>query len=80
MRLNFCAHAAHRLQRRQPIRYYHWQPGHWFSLWKECRAGDLSVTDRVGKEILSLPLYSELPLSTVHQVADKVHTYFGRHA
>lgn len=58
----------------------HWQPGHWFSLWKECRAGDLSVTDRVGKEILSLPLHSKMPLATVHQVADKVHTYFGRHA
>ena len=58
----------------------HWQPGHWFSLWKECRAGDLSVTDRVGKEILSLPLHSKMPLSTVHQVADKVHTYFGRHS
>ncbi len=58
----------------------HWQPGHWFSLWKECRAGELSVTDRVGKEILSLPLHSKMPLSTVHQVADKVHTYFGRNA
>ena len=56
----------------------HWQPGHWFSLWKECRAGDLSVTDRVGHEILSLPLHSKMPLATVHQVADKVLTYFGR--
>ena len=56
----------------------HWQPGHWFTLWKECRAGDLSVTDRVGAEILSLPLHSKMPLATVHQVADKVHTYFGR--
>jgi dTDP-4-amino-4,6-dideoxygalactose transaminase len=58
----------------------HWQPGHWFSLWKECRAGDLSVTDRVGKEILSLPLHSKMALATVHQVADKVHTYFARPA
>ena len=58
----------------------HWQPGHWFSLWKECRAGDLSVTDRVGAEILSLPLHSKMPIATVHQVADKIHTYFGRSA
>ena len=58
----------------------HWQPGHWFSLWKECRAGDLSVTDRVGKEILSLPLHSKMPLATVRQVADKVHTYFAKQA
>ena len=52
----------------------HWQPGHWFTLWKECRAGDLSVTDRVGKEILSLPLHSKMSLDTVRHVADKVHT------
>jgi dTDP-4-amino-4,6-dideoxygalactose transaminase len=56
----------------------HWQPGHWFTLWKDCKAGDLSVTDRVGKEILSLPLHSKMPLATVHQVADKIHTYFGQ--
>lgn len=56
----------------------HWQPGHWFTLWKDCRAGDLSVTDRVGKEILSLPLHSKMPLDTVRHVADKVHTYFAQ--
>jgi dTDP-4-amino-4,6-dideoxygalactose transaminase len=56
----------------------HWQPGHWFTLWKECRRGDLSVTDSVGREILSLPLHSRMPLATVHQVADKVHTYFAK--
>ena len=56
----------------------HWQPGHWFTLWQRLPAGDLTVTDRVGAEILSLPLHSKMPLATVHQVADKVHTYFGR--
>lgn len=56
----------------------HWQPGHWFSLWKDCRAGDLSVTDRVGHEILSLPLHSKMPLATVRRVADKVHTFFAK--
>lgn len=54
----------------------HWQPGHWFSLWKDCRAGDLSVTDRVGKEILSLPLYSKMDLALVREVAAKIGAYF----
>lgn len=56
----------------------HWQPGHWFALWKDCRAGDLSVTDRVGHEVLSLPLHSKMAPSTVHKVADKLHTFFAR--
>lgn len=57
----------------------HWQPGHWFTLWKDCKAGDLSVTNRVGKEILSLPLHSKMPLSSVEEVAAKIHTYFREH-
>ncbi|OYY66808.1 MAG: aminotransferase DegT [Burkholderiales bacterium 28-67-8] len=56
----------------------HWQPGHWFTLWKDCKAGDLSVTDRVGKEILSLPLHSKMPLDTVRLVASKVRQYFAQ--
>ncbi|RZJ08120.1 MAG: DegT/DnrJ/EryC1/StrS family aminotransferase, partial [Acidovorax sp.] len=54
----------------------HWQPGHWFSLWKDCRAGDLSVTDSVGKGILSLPLHSRMSLDTVDAVAEQVRRYF----
>jgi dTDP-4-amino-4,6-dideoxygalactose transaminase len=54
----------------------HWQPGHLFTLWKDCKAGDLSVTNRLGKELLSLPLHSRMPLSVVQEVADKIHAYF----
>lgn len=56
----------------------HWQPGHWFSLWKDCRAGNLDVTDRVGHEILSLPLHSGMALETVQTVCDQVHGYFNQ--
>ena len=36
----------------------HWQPGHAFTLLRDCRRGDLSVTDRVAREIVTLPLHS----------------------
>jgi dTDP-4-amino-4,6-dideoxygalactose transaminase len=55
----------------------HWQPGHWFSLWKDCKAGDLSVTNAVGHEILSLPLHSGMSLETVDTVAEQVRKYFS---
>jgi dTDP-4-amino-4,6-dideoxygalactose transaminase len=54
----------------------HWQPGHQFSLWKNCQSGNLAVTDRVGKEILSLPLYSKMPIPVVEEVAAKVRSFF----
>ncbi len=37
------------------------------------RAGDLPVSERLAREILSLPLYPELPLQDVHSVADAVN-------
>lgn len=55
----------------------HWQPGHWFSLWKNCRAGDLSVTDRVGNELMSLPLHSRMDLTLVDEVCAQIVRYFA---
>jgi dTDP-4-amino-4,6-dideoxygalactose transaminase len=56
----------------------HWQPGHWFSLLKDCRRGDLSVTERVGREILSLPLHSSMPTKTLDRVIDGVSAFFAQ--
>jgi dTDP-4-amino-4,6-dideoxygalactose transaminase len=54
----------------------HWQPGHWFSLLKEFRRGDLSVTDKVGQEVLSLPLYSGMTHETQEVVILGIEEYF----
>jgi len=53
----------------------HWQPGHWFTLFKDCRKGDLSVTDRVGKEILSLPLHSEMDYKNAERVVEGIKSF-----
>ena len=54
----------------------HWQPGHWFSLWKNCKSGDLSVTDKVGKQILSLPLHSGMNLDFVITISNEIANFF----
>jgi dTDP-4-amino-4,6-dideoxygalactose transaminase len=54
----------------------HWQPGHSFSLLRGCRRGDLTVTDRVGQEILSLPLHSEPAAGTLERVIAGVCSFF----
>lgn len=56
----------------------HWQPGHWFSLFKRCRRSDLSVTERVGKEILSLPLHSAMATATLDRVINAVQDFFRK--
>ncbi|MCI5164671.1 MAG: DegT/DnrJ/EryC1/StrS family aminotransferase [Candidatus Electrothrix sp. GM3_4] len=54
----------------------HWQPGHRFSLFKNCRCGDMSVTDRIADEILSLPLHSYMNESTVEYICTEIKNYF----
>ncbi len=56
----------------------HWQPAHWFTLFRECRRGDLSVTDRVGQEILSLPLHSMMSTGSLDRVVGGVESFFAR--
>lgn len=55
----------------------HWQPGHWFTLFKDARRGDMEVTDRVGREILSLPLSSQITEDDIRHVASTIKQYFG---
>lgn len=55
----------------------HWQPGHWFSLFKNCRRGDLTVTESIANEILSLPLHSNMSKSTLDIVINSICDFFG---
>lgn len=55
----------------------HWQPGLWFSLFKDARRGDLSVTDQIASEILSLPLHSCMKEADQLQVIDAIESFYG---
>lgn len=54
----------------------HWQPGHFFSLFKQAKCGDLSVTEQIASEILSLPLHSSMDSSDVRKIAKLIETFF----
>lgn len=54
----------------------HWQPGHWFSLFEKYKRKDLSVTDKIGKEILSLPLHSHMPMEQTKKVVEAIQSFF----
>lgn len=55
----------------------HWQPGHWFSLLKNCRRGDLSVTETIGRQIVSLPLHSDMSIESVDLICDAIFDFFS---
>jgi len=56
----------------------HWQPGHLFTLLQDCRKGDLCVTEKVGKEIVSLPLHSKMKMEHQQRVVEAIKKYFNR--
>jgi len=56
----------------------HWQPGHSFSLFNSAKSGDLSVTDRLTKEILSLPLHSMMDANDQHSVINSIRNFFAK--
>jgi len=41
------------------------------------RPGDLPVSERLSREVLQVPLYPELPLDTLEQVAREVRGFYG---
>jgi dTDP-4-amino-4,6-dideoxygalactose transaminase len=55
----------------------HWQPGHGFSLFENCRAGTLDVTETVAAEILSLPLHSLMETNAQQRVVSAIREFFA---
>lgn len=55
----------------------HWLPGNRFSWLKNCRGADnIPITDMVGNEIMTLPLWSYMDEEVVEQVANAVREFF----
>ena len=55
----------------------HWIPVHKHTFFKDCRRGDLSVTERVGEEILTLPLHSFMATEVVERIANVIREFFS---
>ena len=55
----------------------HWQPNHWLSLFKKEKSGNLEVTNRIGKEILSLPFHSLMNKKDVDRVIYSLKKFFN---
>ncbi len=54
----------------------HWQAGHTFTKFLNCRKGDLTVTDQVASEVVSLPLHSKMETSDLEKVCQSIEDFF----
>jgi dTDP-4-amino-4,6-dideoxygalactose transaminase len=55
----------------------HFLPAQNFSFLKDCRRDDLDVTERVTREILTLPLHTLMAPALVERVAATIREFFG---
>ena len=55
----------------------HFLGAHEFSLYRNARRGDLSVTDRVVREELTLPLWSYMDEPVLDRVAGAIREFFA---
>ena len=53
----------------------HWQPGHHFSYFKECRYEDLEITEMISNEILSLPLFTAMKKSELQSIIEAIKEF-----
>jgi len=65
-------------QKREVETGMHWQPAHGFTLFRHCRRGDLSVTEQMAQEIVTLPLHSCMAAEDQERVIDAVRSFFGQ--
>lgn len=54
----------------------HWQPGHWFTYFKGCRRGRLDVTEKIGREIVTIPLHASMDRHSVDAVTNAIVGFF----
>ncbi len=54
----------------------HFLGAHEFSLYRGCRRADLSVTERVSQQVVTLPLHSFMDEGTIDRVVDAVVSFF----
>jgi dTDP-4-amino-4,6-dideoxygalactose transaminase len=55
----------------------HFLPAQDFTFLQGCRRGDLGVTERVTREILTLPLHTHMAAATVERVAAAIREHLG---
>lgn len=58
----------------------HFMAAHRYSFYKNCRHGDMEVTDQVVQEQVTLPLHSHMPIEKAQRVVDGIRAFAAHKA
>jgi len=54
----------------------HWYPNHKLTLFKKCKKGDLSITNKVASELITLPLFYKLEKKEQRYISEQIESFF----
>ena len=54
----------------------HWYPNHKLTLFKKCKKGNLSVTNKVASELITLPLFYNLKIKDQKYICNQIKIFF----
>lgn len=54
----------------------HWQAGHTFTRFIDCKKGDMTVTEKVASEVVSLPLHSNMKSQDLEAICQTIEKFF----
>jgi len=54
----------------------HWTPAHKFSYFSNVKCGDLSVTNKISEEILTIPLHSNMNQEFIKRIIESISNFF----
>jgi dTDP-4-amino-4,6-dideoxygalactose transaminase len=54
----------------------HFMPAHAYTYYRGCRRGDMTVTERISSQILTLPLHSEMRAETIERISAEIQDFF----
>jgi dTDP-4-amino-4,6-dideoxygalactose transaminase len=55
----------------------HFMPAHRYSYYRGYRRGDMTVTEKISSQIVTLPLHSEMAASTVERIAGEIGRFWA---
>ena len=64
------------LRKRKIMTGLHWQPNHIYSLFKKYKKGSMKITNKIGSELITLPLYVGLKKSEQIKICQLIDEFF----
>jgi len=66
------------LKKKKILTALHWSPNDKYTLFKNFKKGDLSITSKISSELITIPLYYNLKINEQLYICKKINSFFKK--